>query len=122
LSELYIKGKVVNGIQVNGYLTVDRFNLASKSGFSTDSLCVYLFDRIGKYKGVKSINFIDIKSLDINVIGNYSQKIDVVYIKINANVLTSKKLYNINREYNIEFDLPKIKSELRDMKLRELEI
>lgn len=122
MSELYIKGKVVNGIQVNGYLTLDRFNLASKSGFNTDSLCVYLFDRIGKYKGVKSINFIDIKSLDINVIGNYSQKIDVVYIKINANVLTSKKLYNINREYNIEFDLPKIKSELRDMKLRELEI
>lgn len=120
MSELYIKGKVVNGIQVNGYLTLYRFNLASKSGFSTDSLCVYIFDRILKYKGVKSINFVDIRS--INTIGGHNSKIDIVYIKINANVLTSKKMYNINREYNIEFDLFKIKSELRDMKLRELEI
>ena len=114
MSESYIKGKVVRGIQVNGYLTLNLLNAASKSGIDTDSLCIYIFNKVMGYKGVKSINFIDIRSY--YPVGNIDN------IVINANVLTSKKLYNINREYNIQFDIFKVKSELREIKLGELEI
>jgi len=113
MGDLYIKGKVVNGIKINGYMSIDRFNTASKSNIDTDSICIYLINTILKYKSVKSINNIDIRSIEHE---SHSRGFS---LNINANVLT-EKLYNINYEYNIDLDIAKIKLEVRESKLNEL--
>lgn len=118
-----IKGKIVKGIQFNGYLSLNLLNIKSGSGIDTDSLCLYIINKIMNYKGVRIINKVDI--ISISNIGSFNIKVndwnDGNIITINANLLTDGN-YNINREYKIIFDLPSIKSELRDIKLKELEL
>ena len=117
-SNNYIKGKIVDGVQFNAYLTLYYF--CEMMCIDTDSLCCLILEKIGSYRDIESINSITIveicHSRMVTISSNNSKQ-----AKVSANII-SKKGFKINREYFIEVNEGFIKRELRDMKLKKLEI